>query len=45
MEDEINSLESGVCFDVPSVRADGHNEFTLRNYGGCLKDIGGTRLV
>ena len=42
MEEEMNSLEHGVCFDVPSVRGD---EFTLRDYGGCLKDIGGTRLV
>jgi len=41
----MNSLEPGVCFDVPSMRADGQDEFTLRDYGGCLKDIGGTRLV
>lgn len=45
MEEEMNSLEPGVCFDVPSVRGDGQDEFTLRNYGGCLKDVGGTRLV
>jgi len=45
MEEEINSLETGVCFNVPSVRGDGQDEFTLRNYGGCLKDIGGARLV
>jgi hypothetical protein len=43
MEEEMNSLEHGVCFDVPSVR--GGEEFALRDYGGCLKDMGGSRLV
>jgi len=41
----MNSLEHGVCFDVPSIRGEGEDEFALREYGGCLKDIGGSRLV
>jgi hypothetical protein len=41
MEEEMNTLDHGVCF-VPSVRGE---EFALRDYGGCLKDMGGSRLV
>lgn len=45
MEEEINSLEHGVCFNVPSMREEGEDQFALRGYGGCLKDIGGSRSV
>jgi hypothetical protein len=44
MEEEMNTLNHGVCFDVPSVRGE-REEFSLRDYGGCLKDMGGSRLV
>lgn len=43
MEEEMNSLEHGVCFSVPPITGEGEDEFTLRDYGGCLKDIGGGR--
>jgi hypothetical protein len=41
----MNSLEHGVCFNVPPMRGEGDDEFALRDYGGCLKDIGGGRSV
>jgi hypothetical protein len=44
MEEEMSSLDHGVCFDVPSVRVEGE-EFALRGYGGCLKDMGRSGLV
>jgi hypothetical protein len=44
MDGDTNSAEHGICFDVSSVRGT-EDEFTLGRYGGCLKQLGCSRLV